>query len=438
MSTVFDAVYITALTFCSPYFFLKFITSKRYRSGLSQRLGWINTRKSKKPCVWIHCASVGEILTVKALVKSVGKEFNYLDIVISTNTNTGLSVAKRYFDGRDIFYFPLDLSWIADKVLDTIQPSCIILIELEIWPNFLMVAAKRHIPLVLLNARISERSLKWYRALSKLSKGFFESLAKEENIFCARTGTDATRLMNLGISGTQVLITGNMKFDNIATDVPEEEKKRFLYLFGINKDDAVIVCGSTHKGEEAILLKTFRQIKEKLKQVRLVLAPRHIERTHDLIKLVESAGFRWIRKTSLDGGNKIGEQKYETIILVDTVGELLTTYSIADCVFVGKSLVPHGGQNMLEPAGLAKPIIVGPHTFNFHEEVRLLKEADAIEIIQDESALLNRMMYLLEHPVEAREMGKRAQSAVMKQRGATDRNVKVLREILLKERTVSV
>lgn len=375
---------------------------------------------------------------IKSLVKSIGKEFNYLNIIVSTNTNTGLSVAERYFDSRNIFYFPLDLSWIAEKALGTIQPCCIILIELEIWPNFLIVAAKRRIPVILLNARISERSLKWYRAASKLSKGFFESLTSKENVFCARTGTDATRLMNLGISRTQVLITGNMKFDNILTDVPEDVKKRLSDLFEINKDDIVIVCGSTHEGEEVILLKIFRQVKEKLKQVRLVLAPRHIERTPDLSKLIESAGLRWIRKTSLDGGNKIGEQKYETIILVDTVGELLTTYSIADCVFVGKSLVPQGGQNMLEPAGLAKPIIVGPHTFNFHEEVQLLKEADAIEIIQDESALLNKMMYLLEHPDKAREMGKRAQSVVIKQKGATDRNVKVLKKILLKERAVLV
>lgn len=438
MSIVFDAVYITALTFGSPYLLLKFITSKRYRSGLSQRLGWIVTRKSEKPCAWIHCASVGEVLTVKALVKSIEKEFNNLDIVVSTNTNTGLSVAKRCFDGKEIFYFPLDLSWVADKVLRSIQPICVILIELEIWPNFLIAAARRHIPVVLLNARISEKSLKWYRIISKISKEFFESLTKKENLFCARTSTDATRLMNLGIPGMQIFITGNMKFDSIVTDVSEDVKNRLSDLFDINKDDTVIVCGSTHEGEEAVILKTFRQIREKMEYVRLVLAPRHIERTNDLIKLIESMGLKWIKKTSLDRGDKIGAQKYDTVILVDTVGELLTTYSIADCVFVGKSLVPQGGQNMMEPAGLAKPIIVGPYTFNFHEEVQVLREADALEIVRDESALLNRMMYLLEHPDEAREMGKRAQSVVMKQRGATDRNLKVLRKILLKERTVSV
>jgi len=309
---------------------------------------------------------------------------------------------------------------------------------LEIWPNFLIAVTKRHIPVILVNARISEKSLKWYRVLSKISKGFFESLTNKENVFCSRTETDTTRLMNLGIPEAQIFTTGNMKFDNIATAVSEDTKEPLLCLFEIGKDDKVIVCGSTHDGEEAILLRIFKQIRTKVSKLRLILAPRHIERVSEVIKQIESAGLRYVRKTALDKGSKIDADKYETVILCDTIGELLTIYSIADCVFVGKSLVPQGGQNMMEPAGLAKPVIVGPHTFNFNEEVQLLKEADAIKIVQEESSLLNELMYLLEHPYEAQELAKRAQSVVMKQRGATERNLKVLRNILLKERTVSV
>ncbi len=438
MSIIFDAVYVTALTFGSPYFLLKFATNERYRSGFVQRLGWVDRRKREKPCVWIHCASVGEILTVKALVKSIEKEFNNVTIVISTNTNTGFSVAQQHFNGKKIFYFPLDLSWVVDKVLNAIQPSCVILIELELWPNFLIAAAKKHIPVALLNARVSEKSLKWYRVLSRISKEFFESLAREEDVFCARTQTDANRLMNLGIAGKQIFVTGNMKFDNIITGVSEDTKKRLLVLFRIAKDDKVVVCGSTHEGEEGVIVKIFRQMSARIEKLRLILAPRHIERANDVTKVIESAGLRCVRKTSLDRESKVGEWKNETVILLDTVGELLATYSIADCVFVGKSLVPQGGQNMMEPAGLAKPVLVGPYTFNFREEVQLLRDANAIEIVQNESALLDKMTYLLEHPDDAREMGKRAQSVVMKQRGATDRNVDVLKKILLKERTVSV
>ncbi|MDE1890398.1 MAG: 3-deoxy-D-manno-octulosonic acid transferase [Planctomycetota bacterium] len=438
MPIILDAVYITAFALSSPYFFLKLITSKRYSSGLIQRLGWIGRREDKRPCVWIHCASVGEILTVNALVKSIEKEFNNLDIVVSTNTNTGLSVAERCFQGKKVFYFPLDLSWVVSKALDAIRPSCVILIELELWPNFLIAAAKKQIPVVLMNARISGKSLKWYCVLRKVAREFFDSLSRSGNVFCARTEIDATRLMNLGISETQIFITGNMKFDNVVTGVSEDAKNRLSYLFEIDSEDKVVVCGSTHEGEEAIILKIFKQICKRFLKLRLVLVPRHIERVNDVIKLIESMGFKCARKTSLDKGSRVGEHKYETIILVDTVGELLATYSIADCVFVGKSLVPQGGQNMMEPAGLAKPIIVGPHTFNFNEEVQLLKEAGAIKIIQDELSLSNEMTYLLEHPDEAQKMGKRAQSVVMKQRGATDRNLDVLRKILLKERVVSV
>src|SRR3990172_9536213 len=240
MPTIFYAVYGIVLVCGSPYFFLKLILSERYRSGITQRLGWLGTRKGKKPCVWIHGASVGEILTVKALVKSIEKEFNNLDIVVSANTKTGLSVAESCFQGKKIFYFPLDLSWVVDRVLNAIDPAYVILVELEIWPNFLIALTKKHIPVILLNARISEKSLKWYRILSKISKGFFESLSNKENFFCARTRNDATRLMNLDIAETQISITGNMKFDNIVTAISEDTRNRLLSLFNIKQDDKVV------------------------------------------------------------------------------------------------------------------------------------------------------------------------------------------------------
>lgn len=438
MPTIFDAVYLTVLAFGSPYIFFKLLKSERYRSGLLQRLGWLDKREKTKPCIWIHCASVGEVLTVKTLVKSLEKEFNAWDIVLSANTNTGLSVAKRHFDGKKVFCFPLDLSWMVNRTLNAIRPRYIILIELEIWPNFLMAAAREQIPVVLMNARISGKSLKWYRVLCMISKRFFKSLARKENVFCARTSLDATRLEKLGIPPAQIHITGNMKYDTIVTTVSEDTKKRLLSLFEVDEEYRVIVCGSTHEGEEAIILNVFKQVCTKVNKLRLVIAPRHVERVPDVINLIETMGLRCVRKTSLDKGSKIGEYKSDTVILVDTVGELLTVYSIADCVFIGKSLVPLGGQNVMEPAGLAKPIIVGPHTFNFDEEVQLLKESGAIKIVYDESSLFNEIMYLLEHPDDARETGKRAQLAVTKQSGATECNMKILKEILLKERTVSV
>ena len=207
-----------------------------------------------------------------------------------------------------------------DKVLNAIDPAYVILVELEVWPNFLIAVTKKHIPVILVNARISEKSLKWYRVLSKISKGFFESLTNKDNVFCSRTETDTRRLKNLGIPEAQIFTTGNMKFDNMVTAVSEDTKEPLLCLFEIGKDDKVIVCGSTHEGEEAILLRIFKQIRTKVGKLRLVLAPRHIERVSEVIKQIESAGLRCVRKTALDKGSKIGADKYETVILGDTIG----------------------------------------------------------------------------------------------------------------------
>ncbi|MDR4507128.1 MAG: 3-deoxy-D-manno-octulosonic acid transferase [Candidatus Brocadiaceae bacterium] len=440
MPILFDVLYVTALAFASPYFLPKLITKKKFRSGLTERFGWLGMERGRKPCIWIHCASVGEVLVVKPLVTIIEQEFNDFEIVISVNTKTGRFVAEKNFCGKTVFYFPLDFSWIVEKVLKRINPRYVLLVELEIWPNFLIAAAKMRIPVVLINGRISEKSLKCYQVLRKISGEFFKSLSAERNIFCARTKTDAARLINLGIGESQIFVTGNMKYDNIITAIPEYAKKQLRCMFKIDKEEKVIVCGSTYEGEDTILLKIFKQLCGRFKKIRLILVPRHVERTNDIIRQIESMGLCWARKTLLDKGDKInwhiGGEK--PVILIDTVGELLSIYSIADCVFVGRSLVPQGGQNMIEPAGLSKPVVVGPHTFNFTEDVQLLKEANAIKIAWDEPSLLNEMSYLLEHDIEARAMGVRAQSVVVRQRGAANRNIKILKENLLKERAVAL
>jgi len=436
MPTIFDAFYVLALILGSPFFLSKIFTNKRFRTGLRERLGLIDKVEESKQRIWIHCASVGEVLAVKPLVKCLEKEFQGHELVISVNTDTGMSVAKKSFCGKRIFYFPIDLSWIIYRVLRIIRPKFIILVELEIWPNLIIAAAQKQIPIVLVNTRISDVSLKWYRICCRRSKKFFESLKKTKNIFCARTESDALRLKELGIAENQIFITGNMKYDNVIIEVPYETKKRLLDLFEIDGDERVIVAGSTFEGEEAIILKVFRNVCKKFNKLRLIVVPRHIERVGEITKQVESLGFNAVRKSFLDNGGRLGLQggKSDLIIIVDTVGELLNIYGIADYVFVGRSLIPQGGQNMIEPAGLGRPVVVGPHTFNFKEEVFLLRESNAIRIVSDEISLLREFIHLLEHPSEAEEIGKRAQSAVIKQKGAVNRNIKILKENLLKER----
>lgn len=427
-----DVIYVTAIFFSLPYLLLKIFTNKKYRTGLLQRLGFINKREIKKPCLWIHGSSVGEILTCKTLIEAIEGYFQDIDIVVSTCTNTGFSTAIKNFSKKYVFYFPLDISWIAKRVLKKIRPDCVILIELEIWPNFFITAFKKKIPILLVNGRISERSVRFYRKLCFFSKIFHKSLIN--NIYCARTETDASRFRQLGIPQENIPITGTMKYDNIVTEDNKDVTEYLKNLFQINSNDTVIVGGSTHKGEEEILIKVFKDLKKENHGLRLIIVPRHIERTPEIISLIENMGFLAFRKTSLESKvkDKPNEKLKEGIIVIDTIGDLINIYGIADCVFVGKSLVPYGGQNIMEPAGLAKPIIFGPHTFNFMEETNLLLKNDAARLVKDEKELLSTIRYLLKNPVEAGAIGTRAQKIVIESKGATNRNMEILKEMLCK------
>lgn len=427
-----DVVYVTAIFFSLPYLLLKISTNKKYRTGLLQRLGFISKRVIKRPCLWIHGSSVGEILTAKALIEAIEGYFPDTDIVVSTCTNTGFSTAIKNFSKRYVFYFPLDISWIVKRVLKKIRPDCLILIELEIWPNLFITAFKKKIPILLVNGRISERSVRFYRKLCLFSKTFHKSLIN--NIYCARTETDASRFRQLGIPQENIPITGTMKYDNIVTKEDKNVKEYLQNLFQINSNDIVIVGGSTYEGEEEILLKIFNDLKKELPGLRLIIVPRHIERTPKIISLIESMGGLAFRKTFLESKvkDKPNGKLKEGIIVVDTIGELINIYGLADCVFVGRSLVPYGGQNIMEPAGLAKPIIFGPHTFNFIEETTLLLKNNAARLVKDEKELLSAIRYLLKNPDAARDMGARAQRIVIESKGATDRNMEILKKMLSK------
>ena len=283
------------------------------------------------------------------------KEFPEWETFISATTNTGFSVAEKNFPDKTVFYFPADLSWITKKVLLKKRPSFILLVELEIWPNFLISAYKKNIPVIIVNGRISNRSLMAYRAISHISKDFRNSLTSEMNTYCARTELDAQRFRDLGIPGKQVFVTGTMKYDNIPTHIDENTSTGNWQNYSIlMNDDLVLIGGSTHAGEEEILIRVFKRLNETFPNLRLIIAPRHIERTGDVSRLIEKTGFIPVLKTQLEVSNYNWQNTKKEIILIDTVGDLGKIYSLANYVFVGKSLVPYRGQNMMESAGLGK------------------------------------------------------------------------------------
>jgi len=397
----------------------------------------VSERTTKKPGIWIHGASVGEIITAKSIVEKIDREFPEWETFISTTTNTGYSVAKQNFSGKPIFYFPVDLSWITRKVLRRIRPSCIILIELEIWPNFLVSVYEENIPLIIVNGRISNKSFKAYRIISRISGAFYNSLTNKMNTYCARTELDAQRFRDLGISSEQVFVTGTMKYDNIPTHTNENSKNELADLFRIKDNDLILIGGSTHEGEEEILLRIFERLSKTYPNLRLIIAPRHIERTRDVSRLIEKKGFTPVLKTSVDSSNYSWQNSKKEIILIDTVGDLEKIYALSDYVFVGKSLVPSGGQNMMEPAGLGKPVVFGPHVFNFKEEVDMLLRNDAAKMVETEDELCETIEFFIKNPEAAKEMGLRAQGVVSEKRGATEKNMDIIREILKrKERGV--
>lgn len=437
MPIIFDSIYLTASVLGAPYILFKMLTSERHRSGLYQRFGIVSERTSKKPGIWIHGASVGEVITAKSIVEKIDREFPEWETFISTTTNTGYSVAKQNFSGKPIFYFPVDLSWITRKVLRRIRPSCIILIELEIWPNFLVSVYEENIPLIIVNGRISNKSFKAYRIISRISGAFYNSLTNKMNTYCARTELDAQRFRDLGISSEQVFVTGTMKYDNIPTHTNENSKNELADLFRIKDNDLILIGGSTHEGEEEILLRIFERLSKTYPNLRLIIAPRHIERTRDVSRLIEKKGFTPVLKTSVDSSNYSWQNSKKEIILIDTVGDLEKIYALSDYVFVGKSLVPSGGQNMMEPAGLGKPVIFGPHVFNFKEEVGMLLRNEAAKMVETEDELCGTIEFFIKNPEAAKEMGLRAQGVVSEKRGATEKNMDIIREILKrKERGV--
>ena len=312
------------------------------------------------------------------------------------------------------------------------KPGFILLVELELWPNFLISAYKKNIPVIIVNGRISNKSLKAYKIISQISKVFRDSLTNEMNTYCARTELDAQRFRELGIPGKQIFVTGSMKYDNISTHIDDKISKGLARLFCIKDDDLVLIGGSTHDGEEEILIRVFERLRENCPELKLILVPRHIERTRDVFRLIEKKGFVPVLKTAVESHNYNWQNTKREIILIDTVGDLEKIYSLSSFVFIGKSLVPSGGQNMMEPAGLGKPVIFGPYTFNFKEEAELLLKNNAAKMVETEDELFKTIEFFIKNPDVAKDIGLKAQKVVSEKRGATKRSMEIIRDVINK------
>jgi 3-deoxy-D-manno-octulosonic-acid transferase len=424
-----DFLYLLGLGVAVPFVVWKMATRSRVRAGLFERLGLrVGRRPGGRPCIWVHGVSVGEVLAAKPLVREIERELPAYEVAISTTTNMGLEVARKHFPGKHVFYYPLDFSWSVRRALEAVRPDLIVLVELEIWPNFLGEAYQAGIPVVLVNGRISEKSFRGYRLVKKL---LFRPLAKIRR-FCVQTDEYAARFLALGVPREQILVTGTLKYDGLPA--PEDAERfgaEYRERLGLGAAP-VLVCGSTHPPEERELLAVYRRLRAEIPSLRLVLVPRHLERLEDVLREVRDAGERCVRKREIDAGTAAPapEAGPAPVIVVDTMGELARVYAAATVVFVGGSLVRRGGQNMLEPAGLGRATIFGPHVENFRESAEMLLRAGGAVQVGDAADLERTLRELLAQPARRADMGARARAAIEAHHGAAARSVAVVKEVL--------
>ena len=418
MYWIYSALLAAVLLVSFPYWLMQRLRHGKYRAGLSERLGSPPARlaaQPERPAIWIHAVSVGEVLAISGLVPELAKRFLRHRLVISTTTDSGQKLARARFGAENVFYFPLDFAFAIRPYLRLLRPELIVIAETEFWPNFLRLARASGARIAVVNARISDRSWPGYRCFRCLLSG----VLRQVDLFLTQTAEDAHRLKEIGAPAERVQVTGNLKFDVPAPPAPPIVAS-LRTAFQQAGTSPVIVCGSTVEGEEPILLQAFENVLASHPRAVTILAPRHPERFGEVAELLEKLGIRFWRR-SLWGGDPI----VGGVLLIDTIGELAALYALADIAFIGGSLVPRGGHNIIEPALYGVAIIVGNHTENFRDIVCLFQSRDALRVVGPAELPLV-LMELISNHAECAELGRRAAETLHSQMGATQKTVQAL------------
>lgn len=422
----------------------RFQTGK-YRHGWGQKLfGTLpETTDRKRPRVWLHAVSVGEVLQLRQIIDRLKAARPDVSILISTTTETGHTVAVEKFPGCDVAFFPLDFSWSVRNAIRRVAPDLIILVELELWPNFILTANSNRIPLALINGRLSSRSFNGYGRIRPLVKKLLEGFS----VIGVQTEEYRERFIQLGADPQCTHLTGSIKFDGVSTDPTRPLTRDLADWMKLPEPASVLIAGSTQAPEEDYILRAYTAILPQFPKLKLILAPRHPERRNEVIDLIQRAGFpvrqRSTRQILSPAGNVIqagsrdalsktfdADLERPAIGLLDTVGELGACWGLAEIAFVGGSFTSRGGQNMLEPAAFGAAVCFGPNTWNFKQVVELLLSRDAARTVRTPEALQQFISEMLSSPLEAERMGERAQSLVLSQQGATDRTIELLLQLL--------
>lgn len=427
MQIIYNIAAILLVILAIPVFIVRSIREKGFVERLRQSFGFLPESAvipvANKDCIWVHAASVGEIVAASPLIKEFRLEFPDKPILVSVVTNNGYEMANRIVkDADSIIYFPLDLPWLSSGVVKKIKPSVFLPVETELWPNFLKAARTYRIPVMMVNGRISDKSVKRYHHL----RGVLKDMIGTVNKFCMQSALDATYIIKLGANPNLVTVTGNTKFDQTYTDVSTGEKQRLLKEMGLGAAEGILLAGSTHKGEENLILEAFRNLKKEFPAAKLIIAPRDILRVDEIMETAKIFGMSVKTRTGLHQKPATGHD----IVLLDTIGELGKVYSIGDVIYVGGSMVSHGGHNILEPAAHGKAIIIGQNMFNFKDTHALFSKRDACITVKDAAELGATILRLFRNPDKRKEMEMQTLDIVKENRGAARKSAVLLRELL--------
>ena len=431
-----------AMLLSLPYWLYQMLRHGKYRTGLAQRLGRVpqglieSSASQAEPkssaavpaavsgprparVIWVHAVSLGEVLAVGGLVEQMRRDFPHHRVLVSTTTDTGQSLARKRFGDANVFYFPMDFAFAIRPYLNALQPELVVLAETEFWPNFLRLAHASGARIAVVNARISDHSWPNYRRF----RWALRKMLVQVDVFLAQTQADSARLQSIGADPQRVKVTGNLKFDLSLPSSPAIVD-RLRQALAADRAGPVLVCGSTVEGEEPLLLKAFENLRVGHPRAVMILAPRHPERFDEVAILVRQLGIPSFRRSQWQGESLAGG-----VLLVDSIGELAALYALADVAFVGGSLVPRGGHNIIEPAQHGVAIVTGNHTENFRDIVGLFQSRDAVRVVGMAELPLT-LMQLLADDAERRALGRRAQETMRSQMGATSRTLEALKALV--------
>lgn len=427
MRFLLDIAYVILAIAYIPILIFQRVVRGKIRTGWAERFGHVPARAGNKPCIWIHAVSLGEANAAVSLVAEFRRRLPDHDIVVSTTTDTGRAAAIKHFGEANVFRYPLDFSWVVRRALDRIRPRVVILMELEVWPNFIDIASAHGIPVGIANGRVTaEKSMRRFGIpiLSSLARRMFGQIA----FVAAQDETYAKRFVELGVPPDRLRVVGNLKYDTALIADRVDGDVALGTAMGIDPARPLIVAGSTGPGEEEMLLDAFGEMLKTQAELQFAIIPRKPERFDEVAALIESRGFACVRRSRCTDAGTSRSSSEQCVFLGDTMGELRKFYSLATIVFVGRTLVPLGGSDLMEVAGLGKPMCFGPYVENFADAASQLRAAEGAYKITDAPALLPAFRRMLKDEAWQEKMGANARKVVRRNQGATARTVDFIME----------